>query len=372
MPLQHDVQQLVSLLRSAAGTEREGLLAGVQDWPRLIGKAVEWSMVLPLAEVVGSSRQMPAEHAATLAEVGTQRALMATRQTWQLNEVLGTLAQAGIPALSYKGPTLAYLAFGHLGAREFCDLDLLVHPADYGRAVKVLANLGFRHGYPPPTRCQLSQAYEVTMVHEERRLSIDLHRSFFADSSVFGLSLQRHTPYQVSLLGRSVSTLEPTELLLLLAVHGTKHCWRRLRWIHDLHGLVERQTICWPTLGAKARAEGATRAVSLGLTLASELFGTGLRPDFAPNPATRRLVEESKAYLGARRPPDLRRQHRYSWHAADTPAQRVRYLIWTLFFPHELDLAFVDLPESCYPLYFLVRPVRLLQERLLRRRRDSA
>jgi hypothetical protein len=366
MTLRPEVRQLVDLIASPPGERRERLLASVTDWPSLISNAIEWRMVSPLHDVAASAESpLPDQVTGMLAVLTTQRALYALRQTRQLGEILQVFTEAGIAALSYKGPTLAFLATGHLGGREFSDLDLLVHPRDYRKAADVLIAEGFSYSYPPPTRCQLRQAYEVCMVHKERRVIVDLHRSFFADGTAFSLTFERYHRHIICLADQPIPTLDPTELLLLLSVHGSKHCWRELRWIHDLHGLLSRQTFDWPAVLARARKEGAMRSVSLGLTLAHDLFGTPLPELFQASPATRRLVEESKGYLG-QEAPGLQRQHLYHWRMFDTLPQRLRYLVWTVFFPHELDLGYVDLPESLYPLYFLIRPYRVVRERLKR------
>lgn len=350
-------------------------LGAVSNWPALLDYAVEARLLLPLHSCAASLDQpekvLPQEAMSTLNSLGTNRSLKALGMARQLKEVLGWFEVAGLPVLAYKGPILALLAFGHPGSRESSDLDLLVRASDYRRAVAMLGQRGFEFVYPLPTRCQLAQAYEVTMVHRERGISIDLHRAFFSSAIPFGLDLDHHRAFSVTLLGRAVSTLAPDELLLLLGVHGAKHCWRELRWIYDLRGLLTRQTFDWKQLEARARREGAMRSLSSGLTLAQRLFGTDLPERFKPDPTTEGLVNSSLRFLSGEQP-DLRSQHLYHWRVADRWSQRCRYLLWTLFRPHELDLVYLDLPEWCWPLYYLVRPYRLLRQRLSGRRPEAS
>ena len=49
----------------------------------------------------------------------------------------------GIRAISFKGPTLAVAAYGHLGRRSSADIDLLVHPADATRVRPLLLQNGY-------------------------------------------------------------------------------------------------------------------------------------------------------------------------------------------------------------------------------------
>lgn len=361
--------QLVALLAAASEQELGLALNSVTCWRSLLDFAVRAKLVLPIQVCLEAAPEssVPPEVISALSSLGTQRSLQALQLARHLKEVLGWLEQAGVPVLAYKGPTLALMAFGHLGSRESCDLDLLVRPADYRRAARLLQDRGFEFVYPPPTRCQLMQAYEVSLVHQERGISVDLHRAFFSSAVEFELDLERHRAHSVRMLGCAVPTLAPDELLLLLGVHGAKHCWRELRWVHDLHGLLSRQTFHWGELWERARTEGAVRSLSSGLTLAHLLFGTDLPREFEPDPTTLGLVDCSLRYLSGE-PADLPAQHLYHWRVADRIGQRLRYLLWTLFRPHELDLAYLDLPEWCWPLYYLVRPYRLLRQRCRGRR----
>ncbi len=50
--------------------------------------------------------------------------------TAELKAVMGWLEAGDVPAIAYKGPTLAAWAYGDIALREFCDLDILVRPSD--------------------------------------------------------------------------------------------------------------------------------------------------------------------------------------------------------------------------------------------------
>src|ERR1700722_7945716 len=70
-----------------------------------------------------------------------RRNLYLTKELLLLIDLLG---QNGIPAIPLKGPSLPLEAFGDLSSREFCDLDLLLRPADMAKARKLLASRGYR------------------------------------------------------------------------------------------------------------------------------------------------------------------------------------------------------------------------------------
>lgn len=85
------------------------------------------------------------------------------------------LQARSIEPLLLKGPAIAaWLYTDDSSARTYCDIDLVVAPADRAAARTVLADLGYRmrplgRTVPPP--------HAETWVHPEGRSAIDLHRT---------------------------------------------------------------------------------------------------------------------------------------------------------------------------------------------------
>jgi Uncharacterised nucleotidyltransferase len=94
-------------------------------------------------------------------------------------EVCWVLAGAGVDALVIKGPSIAQWLYPE-GGRESADVDLLVRPAHWDRAVEVLTERGFRDtlddfrdGEAPPHSVTLSRTDPELGAH-----AVDLHRHF--------------------------------------------------------------------------------------------------------------------------------------------------------------------------------------------------
>ncbi|MGH7451459.1 MAG: nucleotidyltransferase domain-containing protein, partial [bacterium] len=62
----------------------------------------------------------------------------------ELLRILALLKAHGIEGIPYKGPALAMLAYGDLSAREFGDLDIMVHEKDHLQARDLLAVHGYQ------------------------------------------------------------------------------------------------------------------------------------------------------------------------------------------------------------------------------------
>ena len=99
--------------------------------------------------------------------------------------------------------------------------------------------------------------------------------------------------------------------------------------------------------------------MGVGLELSRRLSESPL----PTSPISGELIKQTLLQVGGGEP-SLAQRHAYQWSVADDWASRVRYLLWTLFYPHQRDLDFVDLPISLWPLYYAIRPFRTAFERL--------
>ncbi len=125
----------------------------------------------------------------------------------------------------------------------------------------------------------------------------------------------------MAVAGREIPTFCPEDTLLILVIHGTKHCW-----------------------------------------LARELLGTAL-----PERVLGRLAAEARAPKLAA---EIRErfltdrpaggESRFHLRSMDRMRDQVRFLLGTIFEPTEADWDSLRIPPSLFPLYYLARPLRLL------------
>lgn len=313
-------------------------------------------MELVLADKFASL--MPDRISAELGELSVHQTLENVARCQELLGSLNLLEVDGFDVIAYKGPTLASLAHGSPTLRSFVDLDLWVPPGQYRSAARRLQDEGYRFLAETVPRCHLVQAFETTLIHPQGRVSIDLHRSFLPPAMPLNdESLLRETQ-EVEILGRGVKTLSNESLLILLLAHGSKHAWRELRWLHDIFSLTDRQEIDWVETYELALENRCHLSCQVGLHLVQSLFGADQSCDlFRAGPKARMLAHRSLQFLQGSSP-GIRDFQSYHWNLCPTLRSRMRYLFHTLVAPHELDLAFVDLPEELYWLYYFLRPIR--------------
>ncbi len=292
--------------------------------------------------------------------------------TGKLLKCLRLFDAQGIPAMPYRGPVLATAAYGDLYARQFDDLDVLVPEQQVLQARDLLVSRGYRPllDLPPAQEAAYFRAQaEHTLVCDADAEVIELHwriaeRYFSFPLDPQGLWERRS---QVLLAGKKVWTFSPEDLLLTLCVHGTKHLWRRLLWICDVARLLcAYPSMNWPWLMGKARALGSERMLRLGLFLANELLGAPLpvnvEQDARADPAVAFLATRVRSWLFVDPEQQLGTLGSIAFHlkARERRQDRIRYCLRLALTTTVGDWDLVRLPSPLFPLYYLLRPIRLV------------
>ncbi len=306
-------------------------------------------------------------------------------RTAGLLRVLGALEAAGVDALTFKGPALATQAYGELGAREYNDVDILIHPEHIARADAALGDLGYRQdawpwaadGLPGATLRALGK--DLGYLGADERVPVDLHWRL-TDPGLLAppsLSAAWDRRAMLSVNGQDVATLNREDALLAAVTHGASHMWARLKWLCDVAELMRGDVaLDWERILRDARATESMRSLHVATLLAHELLGAR-----APDG----LIDEARAD-GVARGLALRVRLRLM-SSADMPSEgelrafrrasratstaRSRDLLARLVqgaLPTSRDWEFVALPSWLFGLYGLLRPVRLMRDAINARR----
>ncbi len=287
--------------------------------------------------------------------------------TSELLGVLEALQEKGVPAIPMKGPVLAEVAYGSLALREFQDVDILVRKRDMpGAADALLAN-----GYVEIDTSGDGDAYSRVFSCAAAATVVDLHWDFAGRRFCFDLEPDRlfDRCVAVELGGRTIRSLSPEDTLLLLCIHGAKHCWSRLAWICDIAELVRvHERIDWPALTARAQALGSERMLLLGLRLASDLFGTRLPVDIRASvsqPAVASLGRNVRGWLahGKDAAADPIEREMFYVGMRERLTDRAKHLVLAVarfLTPNARDARSVRLPGALGWLHWIVRPLRLV------------
>ena len=189
----------------------------------------------------------------------------------------------------------------------------------------------------------------------------------------------------VSLQGRTVPSLSPEDLLLILAAQWGKDCCNRRPRVAQLCDVGELlrtyPRLDWSRVLEQASSSGIRRTVQLYIGMAGELLGVGVpeesRRGLERNRVTESLHSQAREWLlretdnhpEAMQPGRLwAYPHRFHLAMRERPRDKVAYVGWrlrwiieTTLTPNEEDFASVRLPDSLTVLYYVIRPFRLLR-----------
>ena len=294
--------------------------------------------------------------------------------TGELLKVLDAFKDANIRVLAYKGPVQAALLYGNLALREISDLDLLIDPATFPAARKLVLGLGFRPALtltPKQEASRLRSDCEYEFVGPDGTICLDLHwniapphmgQCFYFDD----LWQRRGT---LLLGGRSLATFSAEDLVVILAVHGGKHLWERLCWLSDFAKCLQAPNLDWAILRTRARAARAEKMLLLAFSLAQGMMGVQLPVDdlsIAVNADTVLQGIATRIERNLFRPELNVETDVARWLAllrlSDHGWDRVRSVARFAFGSGPREWQTVSLPDSLFAFYPILRIAALLRQ----------
>lgn len=361
----------------AAGSNSIVPPAANLDWRRVIDLALaEGVMPSVYRFLAGHRSEAIPEHAMRELRFHFQGNSLRNRMmTRELSRLTAIFESHGITPVAFKGPLLAQMAYGDVALRQFSDLDLLVPRSAMPRVIELLDAQGFSPQLSSPAIVTdgFFQASEDAFIKPGTMAVIDLHWDLMPRYFPFApaAELVRRRAIRMRLEDGEVSTPALHDQMLIACVHGTKHGWPSLGAIADVAALLRIENgYDWPGLYDEAAALGSLPMLLLGLRLAHEALAAPA-PESAIEMARRdpivsslaaRLLDSLFASGEAPRLPFF-----HDWivplRAIGRRRAQLTYILDRAFAPTFDDWQFVHLPATLFPLYYPLRPLRLLIQR---------
>jgi len=346
----------------------------------LLSFQVRWDSLLSLAEHHGVQPILARSLMSFEDQIPTQT-LITLKQSYQANlhkalllssefvRVAGSLSQAGIDFIPYKGLALAETVYGDIALRQAGDIDLLIHASDLKRVQEAMGKIGYvphlnfsedeeaayiKSGY----ECAFDGAAGKNLL--EVQWAIEPH--FYAvDVDLEGLFRRAQT---VRVMGFDTKSLSPEDLFVVLGLHAAKHVWGRLIWLCDLER-ISRLPLDWERIAEHAQQLGVVRILHVTLLLAEKLLGSpypalaaeNLPADSAAEP----LAEEIETYISNDKTYDVESvaYFRLMLRLRERRINRIRFVSRFVFTPGPGEWAVMRLPKLLFPLYRVLRITRL-------------
>jgi hypothetical protein len=355
----------------AAGRLRS-LLQRDLDWEYLLALADRHSLI-PLLHYhlnSGCTVTVPPQVMSRLKDENQENIRSNLLLTGELIKLIDFLEAHDIKAIPFKGPTLALLAYGDVGLRQFGDLDILVRRQDVPSVWELLVSRGFR-ATPDLNRSHEAALLRFDCSHNfvsENGVYLDVHWNMVARYHGFRLDPNRlwDRLESIAIGGRPVRTLAPADLLIVLCLHGYTHFWERLGWICDLAGLIDRQKdMDWQRVLQNAAELGIQRIVSLGLFLAGELLEAPIPQEVwrvvQVDSAVRSLAEqvEQRLFEPETLPRGMFAGALLHLRMRERRRDKLKSCFYLVTTPRVDDWKLVSLPDWLFFLYYPLRPLRL-------------
>ena len=347
------------------------------DWEWLIETARR-HRVAPYVRDALRSSDGPAGPRKELERLCHEDALLGGMLTRALVDVVSMFTENGIRVLAFKGPVAAADIYGAVGSRPFGDIDLLVHRRDIHRAGRVLRGLGY----------SMTGQYQWETVYQRELAEIDVHRTLSPPPLRVALPFDRLWAGRrtVTIRGAPVPTFSLEHLVIILCVQLAKDAAEsrvRLIKVCDLAVVLRHKPIDWHAIVNEATSIGCLGILSFGLTLTEHLLGARLvDPALLQNLTgvwdTTDVADRAAAHLFDPLPQhvsfasmrsvnnELREHRRDRLYGRMYPGPSVRALLHFTVIPNEKDRAMVSLPPALDPLYYVLRPLRLLHDAVSR------
>jgi hypothetical protein len=337
------------------------------DWAFLIQLGIDHG-VLPLLYNRLKNIESVGIHSSDIKKIKPLYLINAGRNTIVANRILKLeqlLSKHQIEVVFFKGAVLALQAFADLNLRNFCDIDVLIKPDDFERVYDILESEGYQSLKPAiGKRKEIWIRNRRNFEFKNGTFIYDFHQQVMQGPKFLQLKDCFNNNTAVEILSGSIPTLNAEDTVIMLVLHGTHHGWIYLKYVVDLAHFsnAHRNRIQWKNLMEKARHMGCRRMVLIGMWLCREYCNLEL------NSEVKRLLQQDKkslklvgyfsAQILSESKPGLIPVLAFprsldSWH------HKIKYFLYFIFHPSDLDLLTVRFPVFLYPLYYIVRPLRL-------------
>jgi len=191
--------------------------------------------------------------------------------------------EAAVPVVFVKGVTLAALAYGDIALKHSLDIDILVSPAQVGKARGILEQAGYALKQPLPalTETQLAlmlrHAKEWEFWREAGDVTTELHWTLTYNGLLMR-DVDASCPLAAVRIGDAeIPTFRLEELFVYLCAHGAQHAWFRMKWLADLAALLASAPGAdVEGLYRAAQRRGSGRCAAQALLLCERLLGVEL------------------------------------------------------------------------------------------------
>lgn len=286
----------------------------------------------------------------------------------EMENVSQLLTAHDIPLLFLKGPTLGHDLYGDISLRTSSDLDILVPLGKLTYTEEILSQAGYKKDDYIKTILNdwKWRHHHVTYIHPVRKVKLEVHWRLNPGPSkepIFRDLWERKS--ENTLTNSTIYTLGSEDLFLFLITHGARHGWSRLRWLLDIHQLMNLP-LNWRSIHKQIRTYHSAHVVGQALILAAEFLETKRPDEISHSFKEKRSLDLAKQALFYFEtminlhtdpvPEKVARYHKRHLFSLMSFQQKGFFIVSTLY-PYPEDKETLPLPSALHFLYFPLRPL---------------
>ncbi|MDY9922940.1 nucleotidyltransferase family protein [Methanobacterium sp.] len=292
----------------------------------------------------------------------------------ELFKILDLLESGGIVAIPFKGPILSILIYKNIALREFNDLDIFVDQENVIKSREVLISNGYEQDLfldKLKEKKYVESQHEYQFINQKNNYLLELHWKFselfffFPNDELDVIDLHKLNSTYIN--GRNIKFFSSEDLFLILCLHNAGHRWARLSWICDIGVFLhENKKLEWDKIFNNATRMGISRIILINLYLSKILLGSEfpksinniLKSDKDVKNVSEEIINEifSKDPISSQLSQELimkfRIREKFIYGLMDVIKNGTK--------PTIRDWKIIPLPIYLYPLYYLLRPIRLI------------
>lgn len=357
----------VQALRSILNGETMNSFPERLNWNSFLKTAIHHRLLPVINQTLmhWESSPVPVPVQAEIQRLTQQSMLRMLLLSGEICRITTACKQAELPFIFLKGPVLAQKLYGDLSLRISSDIDLLVPLKKLERAEYVLKEMGYEKTdyFSTLLNDWKWRHHHLTFYHPKSKVKVELHWRMHPGPGKEESFANLWNRRAEAVMGKiRVPMLGNDDLFVFLTLHGTRHGWSRLRWLHDIHYLCALE-LDWEKI--KKLLGPHLPAGAAALLLTERFFLTRL-PKEAENWDTTgkslRIAKKTLFYwqqlVELHQEPMVQgvSEYHHRYLQLQMPfRQKVLTLLSTLY-PYPEDTACLALPQKLSFFYFPMRP----------------
>ena len=196
-------------------------------------------------------------------------------------EITDYFQKENIWFLPLKGPLLSYRIYGDATCRYYRDFDFLVKPEAVASVIQVFHDWGYlykQNRWPENESKRLkiiSGVNQLTLYNPQKHQTVEIHWRVFIDPVIDYKKIQQIVNQNIistEFAGRQMNQFTIEFELFYLIIHGGLHTWRRLKWLVDIHEIINRFTIDKRKFDELVKLFNAQRMIGLCNEMLKQFF----------------------------------------------------------------------------------------------------